>query len=150
MLDEAYLSYRIGQVAYFGEQLEKRGVPVQRPVGGHAVYIDAKALAPHIPPVQFPGQAVAVALYREGGVRASEFGTMLRGRVEPSTGEFIPAPEELVRLAIPRRVYSNSHLEYVADVCEVIRRNAAALKGLRYTHHAAILGHFTARFEEIA
>ena len=150
VLDEDYLSYRIGQVARFADRAREARIAVRRPVGGHAVYLDAKALVPHIPPLQFPGHAVAVALLPPGWCPGQRVpGTMLRGKVDPATGEFIPAPEELVRLAIPRRVYSNSHLEYVVDICDVIRRKAASLKGLRYTHHAAILGHFTARFEEI-
>jgi tryptophanase len=121
-----------------------------RPTGGHAVYIDAKRLLPDITPLDFPAQALSVALYREGGVRGVEIGSVMFGRTDPDTGAQVPAPMELIRLAVPRRVFTNSHLEYVAGVLERIRDRRAELKGLRMTYAPQVLRHFTARFEEIA
>jgi tryptophanase len=120
-----------------------------RPTGGHAVYIDAKSLLPHIPPLHFPAQALSVALYREGGVRGVEIGTVMFGQTDPQTGQDIAAPMELVRLAIPRRVFTNSHLDYVAEVLEHIRDHRHELRGFRMTYAPKVLRHFTARFEEL-
>jgi tryptophanase len=150
VLDENYLRFRVGQVESFGRRLAAAGIPIMRPTGGHAVYVDARRLLPHIPPLHFPAQALSVALYREGGVRGVEIGSVMFGGEDPATGEPVPAPMELVRLAIPRRVFTNSHLEYVAGVLEDIAAGREALKGLRMTHAPKVLRHFTARFEEIA
>jgi tyrosine phenol-lyase len=149
VLDENYLRFRVGQVERFGAMLSSAGIPIMRPTGGHAVYVDARRLVPHIPPLQFPAQALSVALYREGGVRGVEIGSVMFGSEDPETGAVIPAPMELVRLAIPRRVFTNSHLEYVAGVLEDIAAMRESLKGLRMTHAPKVLRHFTARFAEI-
>ncbi len=149
VLDEDYLRFRVGQVESFGYMLAAEGIPIMQPTGGHAVYIDARRLLPEIPPLHFPAQALSVALYREGGVRGVEIGSVMFGGEHPETGELIPAPMELVRLAIPRRVFTNSHLEYVAGVLADIRDLRHTLKGLRMTWAPKILRHFTARFEEI-
>jgi len=149
-LDESYLTYRIGQVAAFGGRLAELGIPLVRPTGGHAVYLDARRLLPHIPPAELPAQALSVALYREGGVRGVEIGSVMFGRRDPATGREVPAPMELVRLAVPRRVFSGAHLAYVAEVLEEIRDARESLRGLRFTYQAPVLRHFTARFEELA
>ena len=149
VLDENYLRFRVGQVEGFGAMLSAAGIPIMRPTGGHAVYVDARRLLPHIPPLQFPAQALSVALYREGGVRGVEIGSVMFGSEDPETGAVVPAPMELVRLAIPRRVFTNSHLEYVAGVLEDIAAKRDTLKGLRMTHAPKVLRHFTARFAEI-
>ncbi len=149
VLDENYLRYRIGQVAAFGDKLTGLGIPIMRPTGGHAVYIDAKALLPHIPALQFPAQALSVALYREGGVRGVEIGTVMYASIDPETGKDLPAPMELVRLAIPRRVFTNSHLDYVAEILEHIRDHRDELRGLRMVYAPKVLRHFTATFEEL-
>jgi tryptophanase len=145
--DHDYLRYRIRSTAYLGEALDKAGVPVVLPIGGHAVYLDAKALLPHISPLQYPGQALAVALYETGGVRGCEIGTVMFGR-QPDGGE-LPAPMELVRLAIPRRTYTQSHIDYVIEVCVQVAQRASGLDGMRITEEPAALRHFTARFEPL-
>ncbi len=149
VLDENYLRFRVGQVERFGAMLSAAGIPIMRPTGGHAVYVDARRLLPHIPPLEFPAQALSVALYREGGVRGVEIGSVMFGSEDPVTGAVIPAPMELVRLAIPRRVFTNSHLEYVAGVLEDIAVLRETLRGLRMTYAPKVLRHFTARFAEI-
>ncbi len=149
VLDENYLRFRVGQVERFGAMLSAAGIPIMRPTGGHAVYVDARRLVPHIPPLQFPAQALSVALYREGGVRGVEIGSVMFGSEDPETGAVVPAPMELVRLAIPRRVFTNSHLEYVAGVLEDIAAMREELKGLRMTYAPKVLRHFTARFAEV-
>ncbi len=150
VLDENYLAFRTGQVALFGEMLAERGVPFLKPTGGHAVYLDAGALLTHIPPQKFPGHALAIELYRDGGVRGAELGTAMFGDMDEATGEMTTfAPIEMVRLAIPRRVYTNDHLEYVADILGDIAKRKEELKGFRFTFAPKIMRHFTARFEEI-
>ena len=144
-VDEDYLRYRIRSTAYLGEALDRTGIPVVLPVGGHAVYIDARGLLPHIPPLEYPGQALAVALYREGGIRGSEIGTVMFGR-HPDGSES-PAPMDLLRLAIPRRTYTQSHVDYVIEVCEHVASHASELRGLRIVEEPPALRHFTARFE---
>jgi tryptophanase len=122
-------------------------VPCVQPIGGHAVYLDAAALLPHIPPLEYPGQALAVALYREGGIRGCEIGTVMFG-MHPDGSES-PGPMELVRLAIPRRVYTQSHVDYVIEVVRSVAERAAELPGYRIIEQPRQLRHFTARFEPI-
>ncbi|HEY6608105.1 MAG TPA: tryptophanase [Candidatus Limnocylindria bacterium] len=148
VIQEDYLRYRIRSTAYLGEALLASGIPCVRPIGGHAVYLDAAALLPHIPPLEYPGQALACALYREGGIRGCEIGTVMFGR-HPDGSE-TPAPMELVRLAIPRRVYTQSHIDYVIEVIQWVAERADALRGMRIVEQPAALRHFTARFEPIA
>ena len=143
-----YLRYRIRSTAYLGDALDAAGVPVVKPIGGHAVYVDAKALLSHIPPLQYPGQALAVALYKAGGIRSCEIGTVMFGRHPDGTET--PATMDLVRLAIPRRVYTQSHIDYVAEAVARIGRDRDRLGGYRITSAPSVLRHFTARFERIA
>ena len=142
-----YLRYRIRSTAYLADALMARGVPVLTPAGGHAVYVDARALLPHIPPLQYPGQALAVALFEIGGVRSCEIGTVMFGR-HPDGSE-TPAAMDLVRLAIPRRTYTQSHIDYVIEVFEHVVADVAALRGYRIAWEPAVLRHFTARFEPL-
>jgi tryptophanase len=142
VLHEDYLGYRVRSVEYVGEGLVAAGIPIVQPPGGHAVYIDAAALCPHIPRAQFPGQAVVCALYRIGGVRAVEIGSAM-------FGERPPPALELVRLAMPRRVYTQSHMDYVVEVCAELASVRGSLRGLRMVHAPPVLRHFTARFEEL-
>jgi tryptophanase len=143
-VDEDYLRYRVRSTEYLGEALDRAGIPVVLPVGGHAVYIDARGLLPHIPPLEYPGQALAVALYRAGGIRGCEIGTVMFGR-HPDGSE-TPAPMDLVRLAIPRRTYTQSHIDYVIEVCEHVASHADELRGLQIVEEPPALRHFTARF----
>jgi tryptophanase len=147
VVDEDYLRYRIRSTAYLGEALDKAGVPLVKPFGGHAVYLDARALLPHIPPLEYPGQSLAVALYREGGIRGCEIGTVMFG-LHPD-GRESPAAMDLVRLAIPRRTYTQSHVDYVIEVVAWVAERAASLTGMRIVHAPAALRHFTARFEPL-
>ena len=149
VLDENYLIYRIRSVEYLAEKLIDRGIPVLIPPGGHAVYLDAKRFAPHIPPEQFPGLSVVVELYRVGGIRSVEIGSVMFGRKDKETGKFIPHTMELVRLAIPRRVYTQSHIDYVIEVITEVYRNRDKLKGYKIVWEAPLLRHFTAKFEPI-
>lgn len=139
-----YLKYRITSTAYLGEALLKAGIPVVQPIGGHAVYIDAKTLAPHIPALQYPGQAIAVELYKAGGIRGCEIGTVMFGR-KPDGSE-VPAAMELVRLAIPRRTYTQSHIDYVIEVCQEVKKRVPELKGYKITSEPPALRHFTSDF----
>ncbi len=147
VVDEDYLRYRIRSTAYLGDALTADGIPVVRPIGGHAVYLDARALLPQIPPLAYPGQALAVALYVEGGIRGCEIGTVMFGR-HPDGSE-TPAAMDLVRLAIPRRTYTQSHVDYVIEVVRWVAKRAADLRGLRIVQEPAALRHFTARFAEL-
>jgi tryptophanase len=146
-LDEHYLRYRIRSIAYLGEKLTAAGVPIIEPTGGHAVYIDARALLPHIPPLQYPGWSLNNALYLLGGVRGSEIGTVMFGR-RPDGSES-PAVMDLVRLAFPRRVYTQSHVDYLAEVILAVHEQRAQLPGYRIVWQAPVLRHFTARLEPI-
>jgi tryptophanase len=146
-VDHDYLRYRIRSTAYLGEALHAAGIPVVRPIGGHAVYIDARSLLPHIPPLQYPGQALAVALYTAGGVRGCEIGTVMFGR-QPD-GTELPASLDLVRLAIPRRTYTQSHIDYTIEVCQAVAKQAADLRGMRIVEEPPTLRHFTATFEPL-
>ncbi|HUY29864.1 MAG TPA: tryptophanase [Acidimicrobiales bacterium] len=143
-----YLRYRIRSTAYLGEALDRSGVPVVLPIGGHAVYVDARALLPHIPPLEYPGQSLVVALYERGGIRSCEIGTVMFGR-RPDGSE-VPAAMDLVRLAIPRRTYTQSHVDYVIEVCRAVARDASGLRGYRIVDEPPQLRHFTARFEPLA
>ena len=140
-----YLHYRIRSTAFLGEKLREMGVPLMWPIGGHAVYIDAKALYPHIPVNQYPGQALVCELYLTGGIRTVEIGSVMFGKYD-ETGELIPANMELVRLAIPRRVYTQSHIEYVIEVFEKILENKDRTCGLKITEEPLFLRHFTSKF----
>jgi tryptophanase len=146
-LDEAYLAYRLGQTAYLAERLRASGVPMIEPPGGHAVYVDAGALLPHIPREAFPGQALAVEVFREGGVRCVELGSVAFAYIDQDTGETHYPPLELVRLAIPRRVYTQTHMDWVSDTLAAVVQRAASLRGYRITYQPEHLRHFTARFE---
>ncbi len=146
ILDEHYLTYRLRSVAYLGEKLVAAGVPILEPPGGHAIYLDAKRLVPHIPPHEFPGQAVVCELYRTGGIRSVEIGSVMFGRTDAATGKFVPAQMELVRLAIPRRVYTQSHIDYVIECVIESFQTRSQLKGLSIVSEAPMLRHFTARF----
>jgi len=147
VVDEDYLRYRIRSTAYLGEALDAAGIPVVMPIGGHAVYLDARALLPHIAPLEYPGQALAVALYVEGGIRGCEIGTVMFGR-HPDGSE-TPAPMDLVRLAIPRRTYTQSHVDYVIEVVRWVAERASTLRGYRIAEEPPALRHFTARFEPL-
>ena len=146
-VDEDYLHYRVRSTEYLGEALDAAGIPVVLPVGGHAVYIDARGFLPHIPPLEYPGQALAVALYLEGGIRGCEIGTVMFGRHPDGTEE--PAAMDLVRLAIPRRTYTQSHVDYVIEVCRFVAERASELRGFRIVEEPPALRHFTARFEPL-
>jgi tryptophanase len=147
VVDEDYLRYRIRSTAYLGEALVAADIPIVRPVGGHAVYIDARALLPHIPPLEYPGQALAVALFREGGIRGCEIGTVMFGRHPDGTET--AASMDLVRLAIPRRTYTQSHIDYVLEVVRWVAAHGRDLRGYRIVEEPRALRHFTARFEPL-
>ena len=140
VLDEDYLRYRIVSTAYLGKHIAQVGVPIVQPPGGHAIYIDARAFLPHIPPRQFPGVALAAELYLEGGIRSVEIGTLMFGDA---------AKMDLVRLAIPRRVYTQSHIDYVIEVVLEVWKRREQIRGLQLTYEAPFLRHFTARLEPL-
>jgi tyrosine phenol-lyase len=148
-LAEDYLLYRITSTTYLGRHIAEKGVPIVQPPGGHAVYIDAAALFPHIPALELPGQALVVELYREAGIRAVEIGTVMFGRRDTVTGAENTAPMELVRLAIPRRVYTQSHIDYVVEAILNVYARRHDIRGLRFVEQAPTLRHFTARFEPL-
>ena len=149
VVQDDYLHYRIRSTAYLGEALDAVGVPLVKPFGGHAIYLDARALLPHIPPLAYPGQALAVALYVEGGIRGCEIGTVMFGRHPDGTES--PAAMDLVRLAIPRRTYTQSHIDYVIEVVSAVAAHATDLHGYRIVEpQPSALRHFTARFEPVA
>jgi tryptophanase len=148
-LDEHYLRYRIRSVEYLGEALRKAGVPIVEPPGGHAIYIDARRLLPHIPPRGYPAQALACELYLTAGVRSVEIGTLMFGRRGPK-GEVLPASMDLVRLAIPRRAYTQSHVDFLIEVVTDVASRAKSIKPLRLVEAPARLGHFTARLAPVA
>ena len=147
VVDEDYLRYRVASTEYLGEALDRAGVPLVKPFGGHAIYLDARALLPHIAPLEYPGQALAVALYREGGIRGCEIGTVMFGRRPDGTES--PAAMDLVRLAIPRRTYTQSHIDYVIEVVIWVAERASSLRGLRIVDQPPALRHFTARFAAV-
>ncbi|MCD4728270.1 MAG: tryptophanase, partial [Pirellulales bacterium] len=148
VLDEHYLQYRIRSTAYLGERIVAAGVPILQPPGGHAIYLNAKKFLPHVPADQFPGQSLTVELYRHAGIRAVEIGSVMFGRHD-AEGKFIPASMELVRLAIPRRVYTQSHIDYVIEAIIEVFQNRDKLPGYRIVEEPPLLRHFTAKFEPI-
>lgn len=149
VVDEHYLRYRLRSIEYLGEKLIDAGVPILQPPGGHAIYINAKEFTPHIPSEEFPGQSIVCELYRFGGIRAVEIGSVMFGKKNKKTGEFIPASMELVRLAIPRRVYTQSHVDYVVEVILEIFKRRESLRGYKIIFEAPLLRHFTAKFEPL-
>ncbi len=144
VVEEDYLNYRITSTAYLGDALDKLGIPIVKPVGGHAVYIDARAMLPHIDPMEYPGQALAIEMYRLGGIRACEIGTVMFGR-QPDGSE-VAAPMDLVRMAIPRRVYTQSHVDYCIECLAGVNANKGKLKGVKIDWEPPMLRHFTAHF----
>ena len=143
-----YLQYRIKSTGFLGDNLHKMGVPIMRPTGGHAVYIDAKAFYSHIPVDQYPGQALVLDLYKKGGIRAVEIGSVMFGKYD-EYGNLIPSPMELVRLAMPRRVYTQSHVEYILEVFQELINEKDQAKGVKITKEPKFLRHFTSHFEVI-
>jgi tryptophanase len=150
VLHEDYLAYRLRSVAYLGDHLVAAGIPIVEPPGGHAIYIDAAAFCPHIPAEQYPGQALVVALYRHAGIRSVEIGGVMFGGADPDTGGTSRRPDmELVRLAIPRRVYTQSHIDYVVEATIEVFQKRDAIRGIKITEAPTTLRHFTAKFEEM-
>ncbi|MDZ7843804.1 MAG: tryptophanase [Anaerolineales bacterium] len=148
-LNEDYLAYRLAQTSYLVNQLLENQITVLEPAGGHAVYIDAGRMLPHIPPAEFPGQALVTQMYLEGGIRAVELGSVAFAHPDPETGETIHPQMELVRLALPRRTYTQSHLDYVVETLSRIDRQKEHLQGFRITYAPPLLRHFTAKFEPL-
>jgi tryptophanase len=148
-LDESYLAYRLAQTAYLATRINEAGIPTIQPPGGHAVYVDGQAVFPHIPNYEFPALALAVELYREGAIRASEIGSVMFACLDPDTGIWHYPKLELLRLAIPRRTYTQSHLDYVVDSLVRIKDRAASIHGYKFTYAPELLRHFTARFEPL-
>lgn len=149
VLEEDYLKFRIGQIAYLGEMLEEAGVPFIKPTGGHAIYLDVKKFLPNLPQKLFPSQALVCELYLAGGIRSVEIGSLMFGSKNPETGEEIYPDLELLRLAVPRRVYTTAHIEYVARTIIDVYNNRDEIKGLKLIYEADILRHFTARLEPV-
>ncbi len=147
VLEEDYLRYRLAEARYLGEHLMEIGYPIVQPPGGHAIYIDAKTLLPHIPPSEYPGQALSVELYLAGGIRTVEIGSVMFGKIDPKSGQETPAEMELVRLALPRRTHTQSHIDYVLEVAKDIYLNRKKIKGMKITEQPKFLRHFTAKFE---
>ncbi len=148
VLDENYLQYRLRSAEYLGEGLKKHNIPILNPTGGHGVYVNAKKFFPHIKPQNFPAQALCCALYLEGGIRTVEIGTLMFGKRDEK-GNFIAAPMELVRLAMPRRVYTQSHIDYVIEVFAHLAKNKNKIKGLEVVEISEVLPHFTAKLKPI-
>jgi tryptophanase len=149
VLDENYLQFRTAQVQYLAEMLDKENISIIKPAGGHAVYIDAHKFLPHIPNHQFPGQALVVELYKRHGIRSVEIGSLMFGKKDEKTGKEIAPKLELVRLAIPRRVYTTMHMNYIAEAFAELYKDRDNIKGMRLTYEAPVLRHFTARLEAI-
>ncbi len=145
IVDESYLHYRIHSTKYLGDKLTENGIPIIQPPGGHAIYVDAKGFLPNIPPDRYPGQALTAELYRVGGVRAVEIGSVMFGKYDDK-GKLIPADMELVRLAIPRRVYTQSHIDYLIEVFCEIKANKDKIHGIKIIEEPKFLRHFTAKF----
>ncbi len=148
-LDERYLSYRLQQTQYLADKLSALDIPILEPPGGHAVYIDAKSFFPHIPQSQFPAHALCVELYLEGGIRSVEIGSVMFAHIDPDTGKTLYPRLELVRLALPRRVYTQSHLNYVAESVHKIAQRKDKIRGLKIIYAPKLLRHFTARFQPL-
>lgn len=150
VLDYDYLDFRISQVRYFGEIIKQAGMPIVEPTGGHALFVDAGRFLPHIPPEQFPAQGLTIAFYLEGCIRAVEIGSLMFGETDSMTGKFTPARQELVRMALPRRVYTNSHLDYVAEVAERIAADKHRIPGYRVIREPKFLRHFTCEMAQMS
>jgi tryptophanase len=148
ILDEHYLQYRIRSVEYLGERLTAAGVPILQPPGGHAIYLNARKFLPHVPVEQYPGQALVAELYRHAGIRSVEIGSVMFGKYDAG-GQLIPARMELVRLAIPRRVYTQSHIDYVIEAVIEVYQHRDGLKGYRIVEEPPVLRHFTAKFAPV-
>jgi len=146
VLHEDYLQYRFASIRYLGEHIARAGVPIVQPPGGHAIYIDARAMLPHITPLEYPGQALAIELYREAGIRSCEIGTVMHAERDTNTGEEIPARMDLVRLAIPHRVYTQSHIDYVVEAILAVYERRESIGGYRIISQPKFLRHFTAQF----
>ena len=149
VLHEDYLEYRLASVRYLGDHVAREGVPIVQPPGGHAVYLDAASLLSHVPALELPGQSVVAELYVEGGIRAVEVGTVMFGHTDPETGEETPAAMELVRLAMPRRVYTQSHVDFMVEAILNVWHRRESIGGFRFTYQAPVLRHFTATFEPL-
>jgi tryptophanase len=149
VLDEDYLTYRIASVRYLGQKISEHGVPIMQPPGGHAVYLDAAAFLPHVPRHHLPGQSLVSELYLQGGVRGVEVGTVMFGHTDPETGHEISPRLELVRLAVPRRVYTESQIKYVIDVILEVWARRDEIGGFRFLEKESVLRHFTASFEPL-
>lgn len=149
VLHEDYLQYRFASIRYLGQHISRAGVPIVQPPGGHAIYIDARAMLPHIAPLQYPGQALAVELYREAGIRSCEIGSVMHAERHPDSGDEIPSRMELVRLAIPHRVYTQSHIDYVIEAILQVYERRKSIGGYRIISQPKFLRHFTARFEPV-
>ena len=149
VLHEDYLEYRLASVRYLGEHISQAGVPIVQPPGGHAIYIDAAAFLPHVRPQDLPGQSVVAELYVEGGIRGVEIGTVMFGRRDPETGEEMPGAMELVRLAMPRRVYTQSHVDFMVEAIVEVHKRREEIGGFRFSYQAPVLRHFTAEFEPL-
>lgn len=146
VLDQDYQTYRHASIAYVVDRLAASGIPVVQPAGGHAIFLRADEFLPHLPPSVFPGQALACELYLEGGLRTCEIGSLMLGRTDPTTGEELPAPHELVRLAIPRRTYTQSHMDYVIEVVQQVWARRADVRGIEIERAPRVLRHFTAEY----
>ena len=149
VLEEDYLRYRLAEAKYLGERLLEIGYPIVQPPGGHAIYIDAKAMFPHISPNQYPGQALSAELYLAGGIRTVEIGSVMFGKIDPKTGKETPAEMELVRLALPRRTHTQSHIDFVLEVAKDVYKNRENIKGMKIIKQPKFLRHFTAEFEPV-
>jgi tyrosine phenol-lyase len=149
VVDENYLQYRLRSTEYLGEKIMESGIPIIEPPGGHAIYIDAKRFLPNIKPEEYPGQSIVCELFIEGGLRTCEIGSVMFGKHDKQTGKFIPAMMELVRLAIPRRVYTQSHIDYVAEVVIEVFKKRKEMKSYKIIYEAPMLRHFTAKFKPL-
>ena len=149
VLHEDYLQYRFASIRYLGEHISRAGVPIVQPPGGHAIYIDARAMLPHIPPLQYPGQSLAIELYREAGIRSCEIGSVMHAEKQSDSGEETPSAMDLVRLAIPHRVYTQSHIDYVVEAILRVHERRDSIGGYQITSQPKFLRHFTAQFEPL-